>query len=67
MIITIGSIIPDDKGNEYKVTDNIKPGGFGQVFLCERKIDKKKFAVKTMLNAFPSAEEYNAFQNELIL
>ena len=35
MIITIGSIIPDDKGNEYKVTDNIKPGGFGQVFLCE--------------------------------
>lgn len=66
MIITIGSIIPDDKGNEYKVTDNIKPGGFGQVFLCERKIDKKKFAVKTMLNAFPSAEEYNAFQNELL-
>lgn len=66
MIITIGSVIPDDKGNKYKVIDSIKPGGFGQVFLCEREADKKKFAVKTMLNVFPSAEEYNAFQNELI-
>ena len=66
MIITIGSIIPDDKGNEYRVIDSIKPWGFGQVFLCERETDKKKFAVKTMLNVFPSAEEYNAFQNELI-
>ena len=66
MIITIGSIVPDDNGNEYKVIDSIKPGGFGQVFLCERKLDKKKFAVKTMLNVFPSTEEYNAFQNELM-
>ena len=66
MIITIGSIIPDDNGNEYKVVDSIKPGGFGQVFLCERVLDKKKFAVKTMLNVFPSTEEYNAFQNELM-
>lgn len=66
MIITIGSIIPDDKGNEYKVLESIKSGGFGQVFLCERETDKKKFAVKTMLNVFPSAEEYNAFQNELM-
>ena len=66
MIITTGSIIPDDKGNKYKVIDSIKPGGFGQVFLCERETDKKKFAVKTMLNVFPSAEEYNAFQNELM-
>ena len=66
MIITIGSIVPDDKGNKYKVIDSIKPGGFGQVFLCERELDKKKFAVKTMLNVFPSTEEYNAFQNELM-
>lgn len=36
MIITIGSIIPDDKGNDYKIINNIKSGGFGQVFLCER-------------------------------
>lgn len=41
MIITTGSIIPDDKGNKYKVIDSIKPGGFGQVFLCERETDKK--------------------------
>lgn len=66
MIITTGSILPDDKGNEYKVIDSIKPGGFGQVFLCERHIDKKKFAIKTMLNTFPSAEEYSVFQNELM-
>lgn len=66
MIITAGSTILDGKGNKYKVLDNIKSGGFGQVFLCERELDKKKFAVKTMLNAFPSADEYNAFQNELM-
>lgn len=65
MIITIGSTLPDDKGNEYKVISNIKSGGFGQVFLCERMNDKKKFAVKTMLTAFSTSEEYDAFQNEL--
>lgn len=41
MIITVNSILPDDKGNQYKVISNIKPGGFGQVFLCERVQDKK--------------------------
>ena len=65
MIITIGSIILDEKENKYKVINNIKQGGFGQVFLCERELDRKKFAVKTMLNVFPSVTEYNAFQNEL--
>lgn len=65
MIITVGSILPDDKGNEYKVLSVINSGGFGQVFMCERASDKKKFALKTMLNAFPTSEEYNAFQNEL--
>lgn len=65
MIITIGSILPDDKGNQYEVIKNIKSGGFGQVFLCKRIQDDKQFAVKTMLNTFPSKEEYNAFQNEL--
>lgn len=67
MIITIGSILPDDKGNEYKVVDDIKSGGFGQVFLCERISDKKKYALKTMLNVFPTSAEYIAFQNELSL
>lgn len=65
MIITIGSVLPDDKGNEYKVIDSIKPGGFGQVFLCERTSDRKKFALKAMLSVFPSSEEYMVFKNEL--
>ena len=67
MIITIGSVLPDDKGNEYKILSNIKSGGFGQVFLCERLKDKEKFALKTMLSVFPASEEYNAFQNEMNL
>lgn len=67
MIITIDNVLPDDKGNEYKVVRSIKSGGFGQVFLCERIGDKKKFALKTMLNVFPTPEEYIAFQNELNL
>lgn len=65
MIITIGSVLPDDKGNEYKVIDSIKPGEFGQVFLCERASDRKRFALKAMLSVFPSSEEYMVFQNEL--
>ena len=65
MIITVNSILPDAKGNEYKVVNNIKSGGFGQVFLCERLTDGKHFALKTMLNAFPTEDEYNAFQNEI--
>ena len=65
MIITINSILPDDNGNQYQIIDSIKSGGFGQVFLSERLNDGKKFAIKTMLNVFPSVEEYNAFQNEI--
>ena len=65
MIITINSILPDDKGNQYKIVNVIKQGGFGQVFLGERLNDGKLFAIKTMLNVFPSVEEYNAFQNEI--
>lgn len=65
MIITVNSVLPDDKGNQYKVISNIKSGGFGQVFLCERIQDNKVFALKTMLNVFPSQDEYNAFQNEI--
>lgn len=46
MIITIGGIIPDDKGNEYRVIDSIKPGGFGQVFLCERETNKRSLQLR---------------------
>lgn len=65
MIITIDSVLPDDKGRKYKVLSDIKSGGQGRVFLCERDTDKEKFALKTMLNVFPSEAEYYAFQNEL--
>ncbi len=65
MTITIGSVLPDDKGNEYKVIDSIKPGEFGQVFLCERNSDRKRFALKSMLSVFLSSEEYMVFKNEL--
>lgn len=65
MIITINSVLLDDERREYKVLSDIKSGGQGRVFLCERDTDKKIFALKTMLNVFPSTEEYYAFQNEL--
>ena len=65
MIITIDSVLLDDEKREYKVLSDIKSGGQGRVFLCERDTDKEIFALKTMLNVFPSTEEYYAFQNEL--
>lgn len=65
MIITIGSILKDNKSNQYRIVEHISSGGFGQIFLCERMEDKKKYVIKTMLNTFPSNEEYEIFRNEL--
>lgn len=65
MTITIGSILKDNKNNNYKIVEHINSGGFGQIFLCERMEDKKKYVIKTMLNTFPSNEEYEVFRNEL--
>lgn len=65
MIITIGSILKDNKNNQYRIVEYINSGGFGQIFLCERVVDKKKYVIKTMLNTFPSNEEYDVFRNEL--
>lgn len=39
MILSVGSIIKDDKGNEYRLDDIIGKGGFGFVFKATRKQD----------------------------
>lgn len=51
-MLYIGSIIKDDKGEEYSLVEFLKNGGFGCVFLSERASNKKRFAVKTFLPVF---------------
>ncbi|MDD6036664.1 MAG: hypothetical protein PUC30_10830 [Lachnospiraceae bacterium] len=53
MIITVNSVLPDDKGNQYKVISIIKSGGFGQFFLCERFQDNKDVSIRTLHFALP--------------
>lgn len=65
MIITKGTILYDQNKCEYEIESSLAPGGFGQVFISNRKYDRKLFAIKTMLNGFASSEDYKAIQNEL--
>lgn len=36
MIITIGCVLSDDKGNEYKVIDSIKQGALDKYFYVNK-------------------------------
>jgi len=67
MIITIGSKVKDEIGNEYELIDEIGSGGFGCVFQAKRISDNQLFAVKTLTSSFPSIEEKNCFMNEIKL
>ena len=65
MILSVGSIIKDDKGNEYRLDDIIGKGGFGFVFKATRKQDNQLFAVKTALPSFSDSKSELAFKNEV--
>lgn len=65
MIITIGTKIKDDDGNEYILDDLIGSGGFGNVFIAHREYDNGIFAVKTLLSSFESKESVLAFEKEI--
>lgn len=67
MIVTIGSIIKDNKNNIYKIVDFIGQGGFGSVFKAIRKSDEKVFAVKTLLQSFSNSNDFISFKNEIAL
>lgn len=65
MILAIGSILKDDKGNEYVLDTMIGKGGFGYVFKAHRIGDEKIFAIKTMLPAFTDNTNIISFKNEI--
>ena len=67
MIITIGSVVKDNKDNTYKLTEVIGQGGFGTVYKAIREKDSKLFAVKTLLQSFSSDDDFQSFKNEVSL
>lgn len=64
MIITIGSKLKDDKGNDYVLDDVLGSGGFGNVYKAHCDSDRKVVAIKLLQNTFDSDESYLSFQKE---
>lgn len=65
MFLNIGSVVFDDKGNEYILEDKLGQGGFGYVYKAKRKEDNCIFAIKVSLPSFNSEDEKISFQNEI--
>ena len=65
MFLNIGSVVFDDKGNEYILNDKLGQGGFGYVYKATRKKDNCIFAIKTALPSFNSEDDKISFQNEI--
>ncbi len=66
-VLYLGSIVKDDKGEEYSLVKFLNNGGFGCVFLAERISDKMCFAVKTFLPVFKDSKCVDAFRNEIAM
>lgn len=65
MFLNIGSVVFDDKGNEYILEDKLGQGGFGYVYKAKRKEDNCIFAIKVSLPSFNSEDDKISFQNEI--
>lgn len=65
MFLNIGSVVFDDKGNEYTLEDKLGQGGFGYVYKAKRKEDNCIFAIKVSLPSFNSEDDKISFQNEI--
>lgn len=61
----IGSVVFDDKRNEYILEDKLGQGGFGYVYKAKRKKDNCTFAIKISLPSFNSEDDKISFQNEI--
>ena len=65
MFLNIGSVVFDDKRNEYILEDKLGQGGFGYVYKAKRKKDNCIFAIKISLPSFNSEDDKISFQNEI--
>ena len=59
-----GSVILDDKKQEYEVLDSIGSGGFGIIYKIKRKKDGKLFALKTLQIGFSDKRYLDSFKHE---
>lgn len=64
MIITIGSTLKDDKGNNYVLDSILGSGGFGNVYKAHNENDGSVVAIKLLQNTFDSNDAYLSFQKE---
>ena len=65
IILTIGSKIKDDLGNEYILDSVIGSGGFATVYKSRRLADNEVFAVKIFSPNLKDTEEKLSFQKEI--
>ena len=65
MFLHTGSIIRDNRGNEYILDEIIGQGGFGYVFKARRSSDNIVFAVKATFPVFGDSSSAAAFKNEI--
>lgn len=64
MVITVGSIIKDENGDNYILDKELGRGGFGCVYKAHREKDGYMVAVKTLISSFRSQEAILSFQKE---
>lgn len=64
MIITTGSKIIDDQGNNYVLDEVLGEGGFGSVYKAHRENDGVEFAVKIIQNTFGDQTAFLSFKKE---
>lgn len=64
MVFTIGSIVKDDKNNEYILDSFLGHGGFGTVYKARRLSDDLIVAVKTLQTSFGNKNSLLSFQRE---
>ncbi|MBN1467212.1 MAG: serine/threonine protein kinase [Fusobacteriaceae bacterium] len=65
MNITTGTIVKDDKENEYILEKFIDGGGFGSVYKAKNLVNDLYYAVKTILFSFSDNNKLEVFKNEI--
>lgn len=65
MLITVGTVIFDDRNEKYLLKTAINQGGFGMVYKAVRESDGELFAVKTLPNNFIDEKSVLSFKKEL--
>lgn len=65
MVIVKGTIVYDDKKNEYKVNEMLDTGGFSSIYKIQNINTNEIYILKTFSSGFNNQNELNSFINEI--